>query len=48
MEELVPIKRETRCEKKRKEERKEASDEESQGEEDLELNQNTDHYQRDT
>ena len=38
MEELVPIKREIRCEKKRKEESKKASDEESQGEEDFELN----------
>ena len=30
---------------KKKEERKEATFEESQGEEDLQLNQNTDHYQ---
>ena len=48
MEELVPLKRETRSQTKKKEERKETADEESQGEEDLELNQNTDHYQRDT
>ena len=48
MEELVPLKRETRSQTKRKEERKETAEEESQGEEDLELNQNTDHYQRDT
>ena len=33
---------------KKKEERKEGTLEESQGEEDLELNQKTNHYQRDT
>jgi hypothetical protein len=38
MEELVPLKRETRSQTKRKEERKETAEEESQGEEDLELN----------
>ncbi len=47
-EEVIPNKRETRSQSKKKEESKKAAEEESEGEEDLELNQITDHYQRNT